>query len=177
VKTKIDDTINRAELAAIIVSKLMEHGIHAVLVGGAVVSIYTQNKYESDDLDFVAPASDDRINKAMAELGFVRKNKDFLHPQTKFTVEFPGRRVAIGNDDPVTPEGTLNVGDVNIVLLSPTQSVMDRLCSFFAYNDRQCLDQAVWIAQKQPIDFDKVKAWATREGYEDRYGVFLSRLQ
>jgi hypothetical protein len=174
--TKIDDRITRAELAAIIVSKLMEHGINAVLVGGAVVSIYTQNKYESDDLDFIAPASDDRITKAMAELGFTRKGKDFEHPKTRFTVEFPGRRVAIGDDDPVVPEGRLRVGDVDIVLLSPTQSVMDRLCWFFLDNDRQCLDQAVWIAQKQPIDFDAVKAWANREGHDEKYGVFLKRL-
>lgn len=79
----------RAELAAIVVQKLKQHNIEAVLVGGSVVSLYTKNKYESRDLDFISAADHRRLKGAMAELGFVARGKDFLHSKTDFTVEFP----------------------------------------------------------------------------------------
>lgn len=53
---------------------------------------------------------------------------------------------------------------------------MDRLISFFVFNDRQCLDQAVWIAEKHEIRLDQVEAWAKREHYEDKLRIFLARI-
>ncbi len=173
--SKISAKTTREELAAFVVDKLRQHKIEAVLVGGSVVSIYTQNKYESHDLDFISPAAHDRIVAAMSELGFVAKGKYFLHPKTEFTVEFPTGPIGIGDDQPVEPEGRITVNGVEIKLLSPTQSVMDRLISFFVFNDRQCLDQAVWIAQSHPVNMDKIRDWARRERYEDKLAVFLNR--
>ena len=42
------------EIAALVSQKLTDGGIQAVLSGGAVVSIYSNNEYESKDLDFVS---------------------------------------------------------------------------------------------------------------------------
>lgn len=173
---KITSNTTRQELAAIVVDKLQQHKISAVLVGGSVVSIYTDNKYESNDLDFISPADHKRIVSAMAELGFTCPGKDFVHPHTEFTVEFPTGPIGIGNDQPVQPEGSLTVDGVTIRMLSPTQSVMDRLINFFVYNDRQCLDQAVWIAEKHPINVDSVRDWAKREMHEEKLRVFLKRI-
>jgi hypothetical protein len=175
--SEISKSTTREQLAAIVVDKLRSHGIEAVLVGGSVVSIYTNNKYSSNDLDFISPAAHKRIAEAMSELGFIAAGKDFVHPKTEFTVEFPTGPVAIGDDQPVTPEGSITVDGVQIKMLSPTQSVMDRLISFFVFDDRQCLDQAVWIAQNHPIDFDKVREWATRERYESKLQIFLQRAR
>ena len=47
---KIVAQTTREQLAAIVVSKLEEKGISAFLVGGSVVSIYTDNEYASKDL-------------------------------------------------------------------------------------------------------------------------------
>ncbi|MBX9879458.1 MAG: nucleotidyltransferase [Candidatus Obscuribacterales bacterium] len=174
---KITPKTTREELAAIVVQKLNEHQINAVLVGGSVVSIYTNNKYESSDLDFISSASQKRIKEAMHELGFESRGKDFIHADTTFTVEFPPGPIGIGDEQPVIPEGSLKVGSINIVMLSPTQSVMDRLAWFFHCNDRQCLDQAVWIAEKHPISLEKVESWAGHEGQEEKFKVFLSRLR
>lgn len=173
---RITPKTKREELAAIVVQKLTEHQINAVLVGGSVVSIYTNNRYESSDLDFISSAGQKKIKEAMSELGFESRGKDFIHKDTKFTVEFPSGPIGIGDEQPVIPEGSLQVGKVNIVMLSPTQSVMDRLAWFFHCNDRQCLDQAVWIAEKHPISFEKVKLWAQHEGQEEKFKVFLGRL-
>ena len=49
----IDKNTTIKELALIVSTKLRESNIDTVLVGGAVVSIYTKNEYESGDLDFI----------------------------------------------------------------------------------------------------------------------------
>ena len=167
----------RAELAAIVVQKLAEHGIkNVVLVGGSVVSLYTDNKYATRDLDFVSSADHKRLSKAMTELGFTIKGKDFVHTETEFTVEFPSGPLGIGDDVPISPEGVITINGIDVKTLSPTQSVMDRLINFFIYNDRQCLDQAIWIAQKHSIEVDQLKEWAKRERYEEKLDVFLNRV-
>jgi hypothetical protein len=56
------------------VSKHLEgEGISTVLVGGAVVSVYTQDAYRSGDLDMVPPLflSPKKISAAMTKIGFI----------------------------------------------------------------------------------------------------------
>ena len=43
----------REDVAALVCSSLQQRGIEVVLSGGAVVSVYTENEYESYDLDFI----------------------------------------------------------------------------------------------------------------------------
>jgi len=174
---KINAKTTREELAAIIVKKLSEHKIDAVLVGGSVVSIYTNNKYVSNDLDFISAADHRKIKESMSELGFTAEGKDFIHKDSSFTVEFPTGPLAIGDDLPVVPEGKMKVAGVTIKMFSPTQSVMDRLTWFYFSNDRQCLDQALMIAEKHPINMDQVRAWSLRENQEEKFNVFLKRLK
>lgn len=45
--------IDIKDLACFVYELLKNNGIDAVLVGGACVSIYSQNQYQSYDLDFV----------------------------------------------------------------------------------------------------------------------------
>ena len=45
------NNITLEQLAGIISGKLQEHGIDSVLVGGACVSIYSQKRYQSFDLN------------------------------------------------------------------------------------------------------------------------------
>src|SRR5579872_1628271 len=144
------------EFAAMIASYLQSRGISAVLTGGAVVSIYTENKYMSYDADFISPSDQKSISIAMQELGFEKHGKEFRHKQTDFFVEFPSGPLAIG-DELVQAEAELDFNGYKLKLLSPTQSVMDRLAAYFHWNDLQCLDQAIWIAESQPIKINKVK--------------------
>ena len=50
---EITSSTSLEELAAIISQALEVAGILATLSGGAAVSIYTNNRYQSEDLDFV----------------------------------------------------------------------------------------------------------------------------
>ena len=55
-----------AEVGAVVSAALSAAGIHAVLSGGAVVSVYSENEYESKDLDFISSASIKKIANALA---------------------------------------------------------------------------------------------------------------
>ena len=50
---EISDKTTLAEFAAIVSNELEAAEIVATLAFGAAVSIYTENRYVSDDLDFV----------------------------------------------------------------------------------------------------------------------------
>jgi predicted nucleotidyltransferase len=52
---KISKKMSIGEFAAFVASHLQSKGISTVLTGGAVVSIYTENKYMSYDADFISP--------------------------------------------------------------------------------------------------------------------------
>jgi hypothetical protein len=165
------------ELAAIVSTTLEAAGISAVLSGGAVVSIYTNNEYESSDLDFISHESTGRIAEAIAALGFKREGRMFFHPRTPLFVEFPAGPLAIGDQliratevaEKKTPAGTIR-------LLTPTQSVMDRLAAYFHWNDLQSLDQAVMVASSQKISLNKLETWARREGASDKLAKFKQQL-
>jgi hypothetical protein len=162
---RIAATTTIEELAAIVSTTLEAAGIDAVLSGGAVVSIYTNNEYESSDLDFISPASTSRIAEAIAPLGFTRRGRMFSHPRTRFFVEFPAGPLSIGDElIRATEVGERRTAAGMIKLLTPTQCVMDRLAAYFHWNDLQSLDQAVMVASRQKISLAKVEAWAKREG-------------
>ena len=67
------------ELACLIYETLKNSGINAVLVGGACISIYSHNRYQSFDLDFATYEEMKPIEKALAKLEPI---------QVKFFVEF-----------------------------------------------------------------------------------------
>lgn len=173
---KITKTMSIGEFAALVASHLQSKDISTVLTGGAVVSIYTENKYMSYDADFISPAEHKVIVKAMEELGFERHGKEFRHKNTDFFVEFPSGPLAIG-DQLVDAEAELDFKGHKLKLLSPTQSVMDRLAAYFHWNDLQCLDQAIWITEKHPIQIEKIKKWAKIEGELDKFNIFLNNFK
>jgi regulator of extracellular matrix RemA (YlzA/DUF370 family) len=49
-------------------------------------------------------------------------------------------------------------------IITPTQSVMDRLAHYVAWNDSQAFDQAVMVAKRCVIDWDEIERWAEQEG-------------
>lgn len=61
-------------------------------------------------------------------------------------------------------------------LLSPTDCIKDRLAAFYHWNDRQCLQQAVWVAQEREVDWDEIKRWSVQEGEEMKYDVFRRKF-
>ncbi len=131
-----------------------------------MVSIYTDNKYESKDLDFISPHEHKDLLEVMAKIDFTpdpRNKKNLKHPTSQITIEFPARTVMLGGK-PERVDHSEKIHGVTVRMLSPTQSVMDRLAAFIAWRDPQGLDQAVWICEKQLVRMDIVIKWAKGEG-------------
>ena len=170
--------MSRVELAAFICTHLAKCGIEITLTGGSCVSIYSENQYSSMDLDFIERISAKRkfLAKCLEEIGFYEKDRYFLHPDTELFVEFPPGPLAVGNE-PITDIITIEteVGDLKII--SPTESVKDRLAAYYFWNDLQCLDQAVLVADNNTINVAEVKRWSLTEGEEEKFEIFLSKLK
>ncbi len=174
---KITATVTIKDLAVIVSEHLRSKGLQATLVGGAAVTIYSNNEYQSRDLDFISPNDHQDLVIAMKELGFEREGKNFFHPKCPFSVEFPSGPLAIGNEIPVKAEGEIVTKNGKIKILSPTQSVMDRLAWFYHYNDRQCLDQALAVAKNHQVSLDKIKKLSEGEGSLEKFDLFISKLK
>ena len=58
------------------------------------------------------------------------------------------------------PAGTLRI-------VTPTQSVMDRLAAAIAWNDAQSREQAILVAANQEIDWEELRTWFANEGGPD----------
>lgn len=168
--------MNIRDAAAAVCAQLNSKGIEASLVGGACVSIYSDNAYQSFDLDFVSHEPHKRIGMALAEIGFVSTGgRHFDHPDCKYYAEFVSPPVSIGAEvikklkRLETPFGFLN-------LLSPTDCVKDRLAAFVHWKDTQALEQAVLVALGNRIEMTKVKAWAVKEGGRAAFEQFAAEL-
>jgi len=165
------------ELGAIVCQALKDAGIEAFLSGGAVVSIYTKNKYESYDLDFITFGDRKKIKKIMEALGFVQdKSRHFIHPKSVYFVEFPGSATMIGGER-ISEFHERKVKTNTLKLLTPTDCIKDRLAAYIHWNDKQGLEQAVMVAQNQEFKQTKVKQFCKSEGNVGAYEDFLERLR
>jgi len=170
---KITANSNLEDIAAIISTALERAGITATLSGGAAVSIYSNNEYQSKDLDFVTAALVADLTPVLERLGFERtgvpRMSQFSHPLIDWFVEFPPTPISFGHLY-VTHEQCavigLPAGQLRIV--TPTQSVMDRLAAVFAWRDAQSWEQAVLVAANQDIDWGELKTWFANEGEAER---------
>ena len=168
---KINQTTTMKDLAAIVSEALDAAGIVATLSGGSAVSAYTENRYESEDLDFVTAALLEELKPVLEPLGFVHTGSPrlsvFEHPATRWYLEFPPAPLTFGgtyidaSDCAVlpTPAG-------NIRVITATHSVMDRLIAAASWHDVPSLEQAVLVAthQSEAIDWKQVDEWVEAEG-------------
>jgi hypothetical protein len=156
-----------------VASHLAKNHIESVLVGGAVVSVYTGGLYQSGDLDFIILSLfKDRLPKVMKEIGFQKKGRHYVHPDCKHLfVEFPPGPLAIGEDTDLEPNEKRVEGAV-IKILSPTDCIKDRLASYIHFKSRDTLEQAVLVAQKQPFKIAAVKKWCEGENALDAFEEF-----
>ena len=166
------------ELAALIYSHLREHGIEVVLSGGACVTIYSQNKYISDDLDFIESGSTPRrkLNNLLGELGFFEERRYFRHPETSFFLEFPTGPLPVGRE-PVQETVTLQFSTGILRIISPTDCVKDRLAAYYHWGDRQSLEQAVMVAGDNVVDMKEVERWSEGEGNLAQFQEIKHRLE
>jgi len=169
-------SMTREEVAALVCATLERHGIRVVLSGGSVVSIYSDNEYESYGLDFIVRGLAKNTAFAMEELGFHKHRRHWRHPDTALLVEFPPGPVFVG-DTAVTEFARRATKFGVLHLLAPTECVMDRLAGYYHWNDPQGLDQAVAVARRHDVNTAKIEAWSKHENALDRFRDFVERLK
>jgi hypothetical protein len=164
------------ELAMVIGKVFKEHNIDSTLVGGACVSIYSENKYQSYDLDYVTYENAKTIGRVLSELGFYSRGRYFVHNQTSFYIDLVTPPVAIGKS-PIKKFNSLRSSIGEIKLLSPTDCVKDRLAGFYHWNDIQALEQAVLVFKDQKIDIDELEKWSANENCLEKFQIFLKKIK
>lgn len=169
------------ELAALVSEKLSNAGIIAVLSGGSAVSAYTDNQYQSVDLDFVTAAGLEEIGAVLSPLGFERGSEGraryFEHPECRWYVEFPPAPLSVGSKQIRQGEWAQLETDFGIIqILTPTQIVMDRLAAYFYWNDQPSFDQALMVCARQEIDWRELEAWIKSESPDnDKVERFMTK--
>lgn len=168
---------NLGEIAAFVCSHLSSKKIDCVLSGGACVSIYSANQYQSFDLDFIETGYTKRrdLKAAMEEIGFFEHNKYFKRDDCKFFVEFPSGPLAVGSE-PVREIITLKFRTGELRIISPTESVKDRLAAYYFWDDLQSLEQALMISRQNDVDLKEVERWSRVEDKLDLYKKFINLL-
>src|SRR5262249_37827932 len=157
---------------------LHDHGIQAVLTGGACASLYSAGAYHSRDLDFVVIGEPSRslMDTAMAATGFVRRGDRYLHARARFSVEFPRGPLAIGGAHRIRPV-MVSTAHGRIRMLSATDSCRDRLAAFYHWGDRQSLTVAAWIAGRNRVGMASLRRWSEAKGAADRFGEFVFEMR
>lgn len=166
------------QLAALVSQALERAGITATLSGGGAVTLYSENEYQSLDLDFVTRERNDVIAKALEPLGFRFQSgtREFSHPATEYFVEFPPGPLGFGETTvPDSDATTLHTEYGPLRIITPTQSVMDRLSAHLAWNDNQAFDQAAMVATRNDVDWEALEAWSRREQGDDKVIQRLKR--
>jgi hypothetical protein len=62
-------------------------------------------------------------------------------------------------------------------IISPTDSVKDRLAAFYYWGNQQSLEQAILVSKSVSIDLDSVEAWSLREGKMVKSKEFIQQLR
>ncbi len=165
------------ELAAFVCSHLGERGIKAVLSGGGCVSIYTDNRYVSYDLDFVEAVPTNRkcIKEVLADIGFVEKGRYYEHPETEFYVDILVGPLAVGSE-PVQNIEELKFSTGQLTLLSATDCVKDRLAAYYHWNDLQCLEQALLVVQNRNVDLREIQRWSVKENKSPEFNAIRDKF-
>ncbi len=173
----ISESSSLLDVGCIVCSGLKKAGISAFLSGGAVVSIYSENEFQSYDLDFISFGDFKSITRVMIALGFSRESgRHFVHPKSDFFVEFPGNAATVG-DEPISEFSEIRTQLGILKLLTPTHCVMDRLSAFYHWNDQQSLEQALGVAKAKRVNLKQIRAWSGREGMAEKFKIFEKRLR
>ena len=166
------------ELGSFICSALKASNIHVVLSGGSCVEIYSRGEYTSWDLDLINQYNEQfkKIHTIMDGLGFKEHDRYFVHDETKYFIEFPSGPLGVG-DAPVEEIAEIETEAGVLRLLTPTDCVKDRLAAYYHWDDEQCLQQAIWVAQQNDVDIEAIKKWSLQEKSEQKYLNFYNKVK
>lgn len=174
---RIAKGVGRAELAAIVSEALADLDDAPVLVGGSVVSLYTDGRWVSDDLDFVTWRSERELKPVMEQLGFRKDGAAWEHAHTELLVQFVNPPVMVGSKHVRRP-ATMRARGRAFLLLSPLDCVLDRFAWYLDRGDAQTLEQAADVAVARRVPLADVAAWLAEQDWpRERKRMAMAELE
>ena len=135
--------------------------------------VKSQNRYQSYDLDFITYEDLGKVKKVLKKYGFEYQSKYFIREECPWIVEFVSPPVAVGNE-PIHRFSDMKTKMGTVKMLQPIDCIKDRLASFYHWNDRQGLEQALNVClEVQSIDFAELSRWSKEEGAFEKFQQFL----
>ncbi len=170
---RIEDCKSIKEYAQVVSQNLHDNGIDNILTGGACVSIYSNEKYRSNDLDFliVDEVKLKKIRLALEELGFKESGRIFLHKKMEISVDLISPPLTVGGEQ-ITKVNEIKENNTFLKLLFPTDCVKDRLAAYFYWDDQQSLNQALMVCAESKVDIENIREWSKREGMMKKFKIF-----
>jgi hypothetical protein len=163
-KIAIQKRTTRGELAAIVMEALRDAlNDNPVLVGGAVVSIYTEGRYVSNDLDIVTYRDKKSIRPVMEKLGFVEEGSYWKHESTDLLIQFVNPPVMIGKRHVYRPT-KMKTKAGEFATISPLESACDRL-AWFLNGEEAALAQCVDLIVTKKITLRSIEEWLAGEDW------------
>ena len=131
------------EVAAQTSQCLERAGIQVAIVGGSAVTAYAPEIYTSKDIDFAAINGAKRREFALAlsELGFRARGRDFVHPQSSFSLDLVADTPYI-DQRPITKFEILKTRFGPVRVYTFEDAIADRIAAFLHWGDSQSLDVA-----------------------------------
>jgi hypothetical protein len=163
----IDQNSSLIDVAFAVCTALDQREVFGVLTGGSAATFWAPDAYQSADADFVLTLEVDpkKIVEVMQALEFRSVGGTWVHSRSIFTVEFPRGPLAVGGEL-IRRHDTVRRADGSVLhVLSPQDSVRDRLAHFIHWNDRTALRAAVSVAlgHRDRIALPEIERWAQRE--------------
>src|SRR3989338_2231060 len=111
-------------LSVVLQKALLPYKLYPILVGGSAVEYYTRGEYASGDIDYVLPTSD-ILKEIMAQLGFKKEGRLFIHPELHLVIEFPSSYLEKNETfDEITE------GNIKVRIIALEDLIIDRLNTF-----------------------------------------------
>lgn len=117
-----------------------------------------------------------KVKQALKELNFEEVGGYFQHKDCKWFIEFVSSPVAVGKEI-ISNFQEFKVETGTIKMLRAEDSIKDRLASYFYWNDRQGLEQALDICKERQVIMKEIENWATQEGFREKFQEFARRVQ
>jgi len=131
------------EVAAQAAQCLERAGIPVAVVGGSAITAYAPSVYTSKDIDFAAIKGARRreFAQAVAELGFQAKGRNFVHPESPFSLDLVADTPYV-DQRPIIKFTTHETRFGPVRVYTFEDAIADRIAAFLHWGDSQSLDVA-----------------------------------
>ncbi len=161
-RTIADPLMQKLAVMAAITKALEPQRIRPVVVGGTAVAFYTLGGYSTQVID-LAVIGREQFAEVLAQLGFVKQGRLWLHPDFDFPIEAPASSLA-GEDAPLT---TTDVNGWPVYIIGIEDLIIDRLNAAVHWKSQA---DAQWASQLATLQKDRIN-WRYLASKAREHGV------